>query len=79
MDYIKTDNLLKEIGGEWMIWKRNPPLSSNMGGVWERQIRGARAILNSLMKTHGISLSDETLTTLLVEAEAIVMQSMASG
>ena len=72
MDHIKTYNFLKENGGEWMIWKRNPPLSSNMEGVWERQIRSARAILNSLLKTHGSSLSDESLQTLLVEVEAII-------
>ena len=55
-----------------MIWKRNPPLSSNMGGVWESQIRSGRAILNSLLKTHGSSLSDESLQNLLVEVEAII-------
>ena len=47
MDHIKVGNFLKENGSEWMIWKRNPTLSSNMGGVWERQIRSPRAILNS--------------------------------
>ena len=67
MDHIKIDNFLKENGGEWMIWKRNPPLSSNMGGVWERQIRSARAILNSLLKTHGSSLSDDYLQTCLLK------------
>ena len=63
---------LKENGGELMIWKRNPSLSSNMGGVWECQIRSARAILNSLLKTHGSSLSDESLQTLVVEVKAII-------
>ena len=72
MDHISIGNFLKENGGEWMIWKRNPPLSSNMGGVWERQIRSARAILNSLLKTHGSSLTDESLQILLVEVEAII-------
>ena len=42
-----------------------------MGSVWERQIRSARKILESLLKTHGASLSDESLKTLLVEVEAI--------
>ena len=32
-DHIKIGDFSKENGGEWMIWKRNPPLSSNMGGV----------------------------------------------
>ena len=45
---------------------------SNMGGVWQRQIRSARKILESLLKTHGGSLSDKSLQTLLVEVEAIV-------
>ena len=72
MDHIKIGNFLKENGGEWMIFKRNPQLSSNMGGVWERQIRSARPILNSLLKTHGRSLSDESLQPLLIEFEAII-------
>ena len=57
---IRTDN-----------WT-NPPLANNMGGVWERQIRSAQNILNSLLKTHGASLTDESLQTLLTEVEAIV-------
>ena len=72
MDHIKIGNVLKENGGEWMIFKRNPQLSSNMGGVWERQIRSARAILNSLLQTHGRSLWDESLQPLLIEFEAII-------
>ena len=55
-----------------MIWKRNPPLSSKMGGVWECQIQSARAILNPLLKTHGSSSFDESLQTLPVEIEAII-------
>lgn len=43
-----------------------------MGGVWERQIRTARSILNALLKTHGRSLDDEALHTLLIEVEAVV-------
>ena len=48
------------------------PASSHMGGVWERQIRLARTILMSLLHTHGRSLNDESLRTLLTETEAIV-------
>ena len=43
-----------------------------MGGVWERQIRSARTILTSLLKTHGTSLNDKSLHTLLIEVEAVV-------
>ena len=53
-----------------MHWKRNPPATSNTDGVWERQIITARKILESILKTHGASLSD--LQTILVEVEATV-------
>ena len=43
-----------------------------MGGVWERQIQSARNILAALLKTHGQSLNDEGLRTLVVETEAII-------
>ena len=72
MNHQKINQFMQDNGGEWMSWKRNPPAASNMGGVWERQIRSARRILKSLLKTHGASLSDESLRTLLVEVEAIV-------
>ena len=72
MDHIKIDNFLKENDGEWMIWKRNPPLLTNMAGVSECQIHSTRAILNSLLKTRRSNLSDESLQTLLVEVEAII-------
>ena len=44
----------------------------HMGGLWERQIRTVKSILNALLKTHGRSSNDEALHTLLVEVEAIV-------
>ena len=44
----------------------------NIGGVWERQIRSARTILSSLIRTHSISLDKESLTTLFAEVEVIV-------
>ena len=72
MDHVRIGEFLEENGREWIWWKRNPPLASNMGGVWERQIRTARSILNSLLKAHGASLTDESLQTLLTEVEAIV-------
>ena len=68
----KFGDFLEENGGDWMVWKRNPPLASNMGGVWERQIRSARSILNSLLKTHGSNLTEESLQTVVVEVEAIL-------
>ena len=59
-------------GGDCVKWVRNPPAASHMGSVWERQIRSARAILLSLLKTHGKSLGEESLLTLLTETEGIL-------
>ena len=43
-----------------------------MAGIWETQIRSARNILAALTKTHGKSLVDESLRTLMTEVEAVI-------
>ena len=65
-EYLLTRNC------DYIVWKKNPPEASHMGGVWERQIRSVRAILTSLMKDHPAVLTDESLRTFLTEAEAII-------
>ena len=50
----------------------NPPHASHMGGVWERQIRSVRNILNVLLSTHSKILNDESLRTFMTEAESII-------
>ena len=72
MDEKNINDFLMELGGEWISWKRNSPMESNMGGVWERQIRSARSILSAMLRNHGESLSDESLCTSLVEVEGII-------
>ena len=72
MDDDKIQCFMQEHGGDWIKWYKNPPLASIMGDVWERQIRSARAILSSLLKTHGQSLDDESLITLMTEVEGIL-------
>ena len=51
-------------------WKFNPPHASHFGGVWERQIRTVRKILNALLTEQ--TFSEETLQTLLCEVECIM-------
>ena len=53
MDNDKIQSFIQEHGGDWIKWHKNPPLVSHMGIIWERQIRLARTILSSLLKTHG--------------------------
>ena len=67
---IRCDNRSNFIGAEKEL--ENPPMASHMGGVWERQIRSARTILSSLIRTHSMSLDEESLSTLFAEVEAIV-------
>ena len=72
MDHQRISDYLQLVGTDWIVWKRNPPLASHFGGVWERQIRTARSILASLLQTHSTCLTDEGLRTLLVEVEGII-------
>ena len=65
------DYLLRN-GTVWITWYKYPPGASHMGGVWEYQIRSVRGILAALLKTHGHSLNDEGLRTLVAETEAII-------
>ena len=43
-----------------------------MGGVWERQIRTTRNILEGLLRTHSLSLNGKSSRTLMTEVELIV-------
>ncbi|KAG1930139.1 hypothetical protein F2P79_022561 [Pimephales promelas] len=50
----------------------NPPHSSHAGGVWERQIKTVRSVLNATASLASGRLSDASLRTLFYEAMAIV-------
>lgn len=53
-----------------ITWIFNPSAGLHFGGIWERQIRSVRKILNQTLKQQ--SLDDERLQTLSCEVEAIV-------
>ncbi|KXJ08734.1 hypothetical protein AC249_AIPGENE20872 [Exaiptasia diaphana] len=72
LDKAKVGNFLKSHNCDWFEFKMNSPSSSHMGGIWERQIRTVRSVLNALLDESGHQLNDEALRTLLCEAEAIV-------
>ena len=65
---------MQQQGGDLIKWKKNPPppKASHFGGIWERQIRSARAVLSALLRTHGGSLNDEAFRTVMAEVENIV-------
>ena len=72
VNHTKINSFLMELGGEWITWRRNPLMASNMREVWEHQIHSARNRLNSLLITHGESLHNGSFRTLLVEVEGIL-------
>ena len=43
-----------------------------MGGNWEHNLRSVRAIFNSRPQTHGHSLNEGYLPTLINETEAVI-------
>ena len=74
MDHAKISDFLKTENCDWdnVEWERNVPTASHAGGVWERQIRTVRSVLNSMLMSQPKSLDDESFVTLMTEVEAIV-------
>ena len=68
----KVREFLLENECDWFEFQMNVPTASHMGGVWERQIRTARNVLNALLDQAGTQLDEETLQTFMCETEAIV-------
>ena len=48
LNHEKIQNFLLTKQCDMIVWKRNPPESSHKGGIWERQIRSAKNILNHI-------------------------------
>ena len=71
-DQQKIKTKLLEEQCDWFSFKMNVPAVSHMEGVWERQIRSVCNVLSSLLQNNGRQLDDESLRTLMCEAEAIV-------
>lgn len=70
IDKVKTEMLKDDC--DFVTFKMNVPSASHMGGVWERQIRTVRSVLSSLLDNNSSQLDEESLRTLMCEAEAIV-------
>ena len=72
MDQTKIKEELLKNSCDWLNFRMNPPHSSHMGGVWERQIRTVRNVLSAILRTNGSQLNDEALLTFMAEAESII-------
>ena len=65
MNHEQVKHFLQNNCSDWITWENSPPAASHMGGIWERQIRTAKTILDALLQTHSCSLNDENFRTLL--------------
>ena len=55
----------------WVNWQKNPSAALHTGSICECKIYSAWTILKALLKTHGSSLNDENLRTLITETKTI--------
>ena len=69
-EWEKDQKIRGKLMSMHIVWEYNPPAASHMGGVWERQIRTVRNVLNVILRNE--VLDDERLDTVFCEAEAIV-------
>ena len=51
-------------------WEFNPLVAFHVGGIWERQLRSVREVLNVILREH--TLDDERLSILFCEVESII-------
>ena len=57
---------------DWIEFQTNVSSASHMGGIWERQIRTVRNVLNALLDDHGTQLDEESLRRFMCETKSIV-------
>lgn len=67
LDNDKIERALLPKGIKWVF---NSPAASHQGGIWERQIRTVRRILNSLLKEQAVN--DDCIQTIMCEVESII-------
>ncbi|XP_076839331.1 uncharacterized protein LOC143484479 [Brachyhypopomus gauderio] len=67
---LDNDKIERAFHPKGIKWIFNSPAASHQGGVWERQIRSARRILNSLVKEQ--AMNDDCLHTIMCEVESII-------
>ncbi|XP_006823075.1 uncharacterized protein LOC102803130 [Saccoglossus kowalevskii] len=57
---------------DWIEFKFNVPSSSHMRGIWERQIRTVRSILEPLIYQAGPQREDESFRTFMAKVQNII-------
>ena len=66
---VKIESFLQQ---RQISWSFHPPYASHFGGFYERQIRSVRKILWSILSEQRLSLTDESLYTVMCEVESVL-------
>ncbi len=66
------EHIVQWMKQEDIEWVFNPPLAPHFGGIWEREIKTVKQVLNSMISEQNIKLKDEALHTLMCEVEFIL-------
>ncbi len=69
-DLVSDDRLKKKMEEEGLKWTFNPPASPHMGGALESMVKLAKRAITAT--TNGSLLTDEELSTVLAECEAML-------
>ena len=69
IEEMDDQKIKAELLKESINWIKNPASASNFGGVWERQIRSIRNVMDGLIREHSNRLDEESLRTFLCEVE----------
>ena len=65
-----VQDLQERLAKNWIKFKFNPPAAPHFGGAWEHEIQSVKKALQVVVGTQ--PLHEDTLSTLLVEVEAIL-------
>ena len=72
IDSWNSEPLYNWLQQQQITWKFNSPHASHFGGIWEREIRTVRTILQAIVSEQTRKLNDELLQTFLCEVESIM-------
>ncbi|XP_006823892.1 uncharacterized protein LOC102807510 [Saccoglossus kowalevskii] len=72
LNKLYIDSIARKLLSQNCEFLFNTPSSSHMGGVWERQIRTIRSVLDGILIQNGTQLNTSALRTFLYETMAII-------
>jgi hypothetical protein len=74
LEELNQEDLQRFSTGRGIKWSFNPPGASHHGGIWERQIRTVRKLLQAVLEEQHVKVAkcEEQLHTLMCEIEMTI-------